>query len=150
MPTLFIIPPSLKGTILHNLQKFVKVLPLTFRKRLPREVKIVAIPKKEAKRINQKYRNKSKPPNVLSFRYGKDYGEILVCPEVIRDESKEQMNTYKYQMTWMIIHGILHLASMHHEDSKKTAEEFAKLERSILDKVIWKEKFKIQSAKFKI
>lgn len=152
--------------------KVVKALPLVVRKRLPREVEVIEISRREAKRLNQKYRRKNKPANVLSFRYGScigiskflrksataasdaapakrglrgsaicakrrcpDYGEILVCPEVVRREAREQGNTYKYQMTWMIIHGILHLAELHHERSKKAARRVELLERQILNKL---------------
>jgi len=116
-------------------KKFVKVLPFTIRKRLPREIKVVEISKSESKSLNQKYYRKNRPANVLSFRYDKDYGEILVCPEVIRREAKEQGNAYKYQFTWMILHGMLHLAGMHHERSKTMADRMHRLEEELLKKI---------------
>lgn len=64
-----------------------------------------------------------------------DYGEILVCPEVIRREAKKQGNTYKYQFTWMVLHGILHLAEIHHERSPKMAKRVAALEKRVLRKL---------------
>ena len=85
--------------------------------------------------LNRVYLKKGKLANVLSFRYGLDYGEILVCPEVIRREAKEQGNTYKYQMTWMILHGILHLAELHHEESKRVAQRVEALEKRVLHKL---------------
>lgn len=108
------------------------------RKRLPRRIVTVGIPRQESQRLNLIYRRKNKPASVLSFLYSSDYGEILICPEVVRREAKEQGNSYKYQMTWMVIHGMLHLAGLHHEKSKTLAARFSKLESKILQK-LWQE-----------
>lgn len=99
---------------------------------------------KESRRLNHIYRGKDKATNILSFRYSKDYGEILVCPEVIRREAKAQGNTYKYQVTWMILHGMLHLAGLHHEKSLKTAKRVERIERDVPAKLGYK---KIESRK---
>lgn len=127
------------------------------RKRLPQKISLVEIDKKESQRLSRIYRGKNKPrtfslheffraerstkkvrgkpANVLSFRYGPDYGEILVCPEVIRREAKKQGNSYKYQMTWMILHGMMHLAGLHHERSLKMAKRVMALEERVLRKL---------------
>ena len=111
-----------------------RLMPRVFSKKLPQKIGVVKISESRSKKLNRIYRDKNKPANVLSFRYGSDYGEILVCPEVIRREAKKQKNTYKYQMTWMIIHGMLHLAGMHHEKSKSASEKVEVTEKSILKK----------------
>ena len=80
-------------------------------------------------------RDKNNPANVLSFRYGSDYGEILVCPEVIRKEAEKQGNSSYYQMTWMILHGMLHLGGMHHEESGDIAKKTERIEKEILSKI---------------
>ena len=116
--------------------KIVKrLLPRAVAKKLPPKIKVVSISTRESRILNKRYRKKNNPSNVLSFRYNKDYGEILVCSEVVRREAKEQGNTYKYQMTWMILHGMLHLAGMHHEKSKSSAKQTAKLEKTVLFKL---------------
>ena len=112
-----------------------KLLPKAVIKKLPKEIIVKEVSKGESREINRKYRHKNKPANVLSFCYGKDYGEILVCPEVIRKEAKEQDNSYKYQMTWMILHGMLHLGGMHHEFSAKARNRFEKIEKVILARI---------------
>ncbi|QQG45000.1 MAG: rRNA maturation RNase YbeY [Candidatus Sungiibacteriota bacterium] len=116
-------------------RKFVNLLPESIRGKLPRKVVVEEISLQEAQRLNRLYRRKNKPANVLSFRYADDYGEILVCSAVIRREAKKQGNSYKYQMTWMIVHGMLHLAGLHHEKSKIIAERTKALEEKILKKV---------------
>ncbi len=111
----------------------VKYFPKYNQKKLPREVALIEISKKTSQELNRRYRKKNKSTNVLSFRYGPEYGEILLCPEIIKKEAKAQGNTYKYQMTWMVVHGMMHLGGFHHE--KGAAEKAEKLEERILAKM---------------
>ncbi|MBI2122123.1 MAG: rRNA maturation RNase YbeY [Candidatus Sungbacteria bacterium] len=117
------------------LQRIKKNLPAAVRIKLPRKVAIISIEEKESRELNLAYRDKNKPANVLSFLYSPEYGEIIVCPAVIRKEAKEQRNTYRYQMTWMIVHGIIHLAGIHHEKSEIMRKKFERIERSALGKL---------------
>jgi len=105
------------------------------RKRLPLEIQVVELSLMDSQKLNKMYRKKNKPTNVLSFRYGKNYGEILLCLDVIKKEAKRAGNTYRYQMTWMILHGMLHLAGMHHENSKTLEKRVEKIEEKILAKI---------------
>ena len=109
-----------------------KLLSKAVIKKLPKEIVLKEVSERESRKFNQKYRGKNKPANVLSFCYSKDYGEILVCPSVIRKEAKKQGNTYKQQMTWMILHGMLHLGGLHHEFSAKARNRSEKIEKGIL------------------
>ena len=122
-------------------ETIIKLLPISLRNKLPHKIVVAEVDKRESQRLNRKYRRKDKPTNVLSFRYGSEYGEIIVCPVVIRKEAKEQGNTYKYQMTWMILHGILHLAGIHHEISKIIEKKVVQLEHKILRKLFGSLKF---------
>ena len=115
--------------------KIVKLLPGQLQTRLPKEVVIVDVGEKTAQRLNRKYRKKDAPANVLSFRYGSEYGEILVCPLVVRREAKAAGNSFDNQMTWMVVHGMLHLAGMHHEQSPKIAQRVVEIEQRILSQI---------------
>lgn len=118
---------SLEGQI-------VKHLPQVVQRRLPVEISVVAVSERESARLNRRYRKKRKPANVLSFLYDREYGEIIVCPALIRVEAKAQGNSFQYQMTWMIVHGMLHLAGVHHEKSQASAKMAARLEEEVLRK----------------
>lgn len=128
----------MKDTILHTPQnlsfskEIVKHLPQAMRNKLSTDIAIVSVSEKKSLGLNRAYRNKRKPANVLSFFYGKEYGEIILCPVVIRREALEQKHSYKYQMTWMIVHGMIHLAGLHHETSARTRARFEKIEQDIL------------------
>lgn len=115
--------------------KIRKLIPASLREKLPKEIGIVEIGTGESRRLNKIYREKDKPTNVLSFFYGKEYGEILVCPFVVKKEAKIQKNEYQYQMTWMILHGMLHLAGLHHEKSQALAERVLRIESKILKRI---------------
>lgn len=93
------------------------------------------VSEKESARLNRAYRAKRTPANVLSFLYGKGYGEIIVCSSVIRREARAQKHSYKYQLAWMIVHGMIHLSGLHHEKSRMTAERVERLEKQILKKL---------------
>jgi probable rRNA maturation factor len=107
----------------------------TLNKKLPREVAVIYISSRQSQTLNRVYRHKNKATNVLSFRFDKNYGEILICLEVVRREARVQGNSYKYQMTWMVLHGMLHLAGLHHERSKAVAKRVDDLERKLLRKL---------------
>jgi probable rRNA maturation factor len=119
--------------IIANYNRIVKYFPKYIQKRLPKEVAVISISAKESRRLNRLYRKKDKPTNVLSFRYDSEYGEILVCPEVIKKEAKSAGNSLKYQMTWMIAHGMLHLGGVHHERGGAQEKKFMRMEVQILN-----------------
>lgn len=118
-----------------NYKQLVKCFPKYLQKRLPKEVAVINISAKESRRLNRLYRKKNKPTNVLSFRYGPEYGEILLCPKIIKKEARAQGHSHKYRMTWMMAHGMLHLGGAHHEKGAAAAKKFKQLEELILKKM---------------
>lgn len=102
---------------------------------LPENIAVISLSPAKSRELNNVYRGKNMPANVLSFRYDEKYGEILVCPAIIRQEAKTRGNSYQQQMTWMIVHGMLHLAGLHHETSERAALRVEKLEQQVLKKL---------------
>lgn len=125
------------------------LLPVRIRQKLPQEVGVVEISASESMRLNRRYRKKRKSANVLSFRYSDAYGEILLCPEIIRREALEHTgnalkNTgnarakghlFVIHMTWMIVHGMLHIAGVHHELSETEDRRSQTIEKGVLEKI---------------
>ncbi|MBI3273760.1 MAG: rRNA maturation RNase YbeY [Candidatus Colwellbacteria bacterium] len=120
------------------LKKINEFLPRRILKSLPREIVVVEITKRKSRNINRAYRKKNKPANVLSFRYGVRYGEILICPDIIRTEARASGSSYARQRAWMVVHGVLHLAGMHHEKSEIISRKAEKIEQRILQKIFGK------------
>lgn len=125
-------------SIIANYKQLVKRFPKYLQKRMPKEVAIIEISAKESRRLNRLYRKKDKPTNVLSFRYGPEYGEVLLCPDIIKKEAKAHGNSQVFQMTWMIAHGMMHLGGLHHEGWGVATKKFEGLEERILGKIFKK------------
>jgi len=121
-----------------SVKKLVKRLPLLLQERLPAKIVVISIPSSKSRALNRQYRKKDRATSVLSFRYSDKYGEILVCPPVIRAEAKAQQHTFQYQMTWMIAHGMMHLSGLHHEKSREAGKRVARLEKKILQDLFQK------------
>lgn len=133
-------------TFVSYYKSLVNHLPASLKKQLPKQVAVVAISEQKSRELNRSYRKKDTATNVLSFRYGPDEGEILVCPTVIRREAKEQGHSYDYQMTRMILHGMIHLAKLHHERRGDHIKRFERIEKRILDQ-LFSSKVKSQISK---
>ncbi len=89
-------------------------------------VSLAFVDKGEIKKLNKKFRGKNKPTDVLSFGQSIDYklpttnselGEIVICPEVVKENSKKYGVSEKSEMLKVFIHGILHLCGYDHEKS---------------------------------
>lgn len=87
----------------------------------------------EIKKANKKYRNKNKPTDVLSF--GENLNEVLICPEVAKENAKKFGNTFLQEMTKILIHGILHICGYDHEKSKKELKIMEEKEKFYISKI---------------
>ena len=104
-------------------------------------VSIGLVSKKTIQGLNQTYREKDAPTNVLAFEGGVGLGEelnslgdIAICPEVLREEALEQSKDESHHFAHLFIHGILHLIGYNHEKTFE-AEEMEKLEIRILNRL---------------
>lgn len=70
---------------------------------------------KNAQKLNKKIRKKTYTPNTLSFTYSKSTGEIILCPEKIKEE--------KENIIFMFIHSCLHLKGLDHGKEMEILEE---------------------------
>lgn len=113
-------------------------MPKDLSRRIPQKIAVVFISREESRRLNFIYRLRSKPTNVLTFGYGKDYGEILICQKIVRSEAEKHGNSHIFQMTWMILHGMIHLAGIHHEASVKARTLAGRIENRILESIFKK------------
>jgi probable rRNA maturation factor len=83
------------------------------------EFSIAVVDAKTIKGINKEYRKKDKETDVLSFDYGIDSAEIIICPVVIKKNAKKLNLGYNEEIARVLIHGVLHIAGYDHENSKK-------------------------------
>lgn len=86
------------------------------------ELSIALITPREARRVTKETKNKNKPSNVLAFPLTKTSGEILLCPETARRECKKYSMTSKTFLTYLFIHGLLHLQGLRHSATMEREE----------------------------
>ena len=87
----------------------------------------------ESQHLNDTYRGKNKPTNVLSFPYEDEplMGDIVFCPNVILREARDQGKTVQAHMAHLVVHGMLHLMGYDHLNDRD-AKEMESLETEIL------------------
>lgn len=126
-------------TPVRSLQNFVlffrRRFPRGLRVGLPRMIQVIPVSSARSLALNRVYRGRAKAANVLSFRYGKEYGEIIICLEVIRREARLAGRDTRFQTAWMVLHAMLHLSGIHHEESQEADERTLRLEARLLSAV---------------
>jgi len=78
------------------------------------DLSVAYVDAKTSQEINKKYRKKNKPTNVLSFSLSTDSGEIILCPEVIAEQTEKFERNLRELFGFLVIHGMLHLKGMEH------------------------------------
>ncbi len=90
--------------------------------------------------LNNDWRDKDKPTNVLSFpafpiktgqKPGPMLGDIVIARETVEREAIDEQKPFDHHLTHLIVHGFLHLLGYDHIVESE-AEEMEGLERKIL------------------
>lgn len=93
------------------------------------ELTIRIVDEAESHSLNQHYRGKDKPTNVLSFQGDavlaqQILGDLVICAPVVAREAVEQNKTHREHWAHLVVHGCLHLQGYDHEQaSEATAME---------------------------
>jgi len=106
------------------------------------ELSIRIVDEDESTELNQQYRSKQGPTNVLSFPADLPefiqeslqlplLGDLVICAPVVESEARQQNKSSKAHWAHMLIHGSLHLIGYDHIDDKD-AEKMEQLETKIL------------------
>jgi probable rRNA maturation factor len=120
-----------------------------------KEITVRIVDVAEIQQLNLQYRGKDKPTNVLSFPFEmpeldlpdaaqlgapldesmSDFiGDIVICTQVVSQESQQQNKLLSHHWAHMIIHGTLHLLGYDHIEEQE-AEEMEGIEIAILQKL---------------
>ncbi len=84
---------------------------------------LVFIEEKESKKLNSAYRNKNKSTNILSFPLDKKNGEIFITLTVAKKEAPGFNRKLSNFVTFLFIHGLMHLKGMEHGSTMERAEK---------------------------
>lgn len=102
------------------------------------ELCIRIVDEAESAALNQRYRKKNGPTNVLAFPLDINpfglLGDLAICAKVVRKEACEQGKTVTAHFSHMVVHGVLHLLGFDHQ-TEKQALEMESLEIKFLQKL---------------
>ncbi|MBC8465031.1 MAG: rRNA maturation RNase YbeY [Parcubacteria group bacterium] len=84
---------------------------------------LVFIGSTRSRNLNRTYCGKDKPGNVLSFPLEKNVGEIFIDLGKARKDAHRFQKGYNEFVTYVFIHGCLHLKGMDHGDAMERAED---------------------------
>jgi probable rRNA maturation factor len=76
----------------------------------------------EGRRLNLAFRGRDYATNVLSFSYGRNAGDIVLCQPVIAREAREQGKALAAHYAHLVVHGLLHLRGRRHGKSMERSE----------------------------
>lgn len=103
------------------------------------ELTIRLVDKAEGAYLNETYRHKSGPTNILSFPFEYDddvlavplLGDLVICVPVMKEEADELGKSLDFHWAHLVVHGVLHLSGFDHiEEQEAIAME--NLESEIL------------------
>lgn len=96
--------------------------------------------RRESQYLNEMYRHKLGPTNVLAFpghrservtEGDRELGDLVICLPVVHDEATEQGKSPLAHLAHLVVHGTLHLAGYDHDDDS-SAERMEALETRIM------------------
>lgn len=113
---------------------------------------VLACDNKQIKQLNNKFRGKNCPTNVLSFPASSEnyevkstltpaeannpheLGDIAIAFEICKKEATESQVKFEHHVYHLIIHSVLHLLGFDHEE-EKNASKMEKIEVQVLAKL---------------
>lgn len=108
---------------------------------VPAELTIRLTDEQESAALNQKYRSKQGPTNVLSFPVENApdakcpyLGDLVICAPLVAQEAQQQNKPVIHHWAHLTVHGVLHLLGYDHEQEQE-AEIMEQLEVDVLNKL---------------
>lgn len=110
-------------------------------KRQDAELTVRIVDAVESAELNEQYRHKSGPTNVLSFPFECPpeveldlLGDLVICAPVVQQEAQQQHKDEQAHWAHMVVHGTLHLLGYDHLQQDE-AEEMESREISIMNEL---------------
>lgn len=130
---------SLKKWIMEAIQHIPEGIPAN-----QNEMTIRIISREESAELNESFRHKKGPTNVLAFMdkplaglAADTLGDLAICADVVKQEAEEQGKPIESHWAHMVIHGFLHLLGYDHIESED-AETMESKEIEILQALGYK------------
>lgn len=93
------------------------------------ELVVRLVDEAEGAALNQTYRGKAGPTNVLAFAHTLPagvpcalLGDIIICVPVVQQEAAQQNKLVLHHFAHLVVHGVLHLQGFDHQSDVEAAE----------------------------
>ncbi len=108
---------------------------------------VLLVGDKEMTELNHRYRHKNQPTNVLSFPFAdgadtslaglpiKELGDVIISIDTALRETQLYGQTFEERMTWLLVHGLLHLLGYDHERSADDEQAMQTREQELLRQI---------------
>lgn len=118
-----------------------------------KNVSLLLVDDLEMTKLNSQYRRKEGPTNVLSFAMsegeGNDFtqieihelGDIVISLDTALREALELGHSLEYRLSWLLVHGLLHLLGYDHERGEEEAQIMYDKEQELLNRLERKRRF---------
>jgi rRNA maturation RNase YbeY len=104
------------------------------------ELSLLLVSDREMHRLNQAWRGKDRPTDVLAFAQAEGpggapeglLGDVVISVDTARRQAGERGHSLAGGATRLLVHGLLHLLGYDHERSAAEARRMARKERRLL------------------
>lgn len=134
-----------------DIQRWVSTV-LQAEKRKQAELTVRIVDEAESAELNEQYRHKSGPTNVLSFPFECPpevelnlLGDLVISAPVVQREAKEQGKQETAHWAHMVVHGTLHLLGYDHLQQDE-AEAMERREISIMEELGYTNPYRLEEA----
>jgi probable rRNA maturation factor len=126
---------------LEQFQRWVDAALAIFEDGADCELVVRLVDDAESAQLNQQYRHKTGPTNILSFPFEAPagmnmdlLGDLVICAPLIAQEAAQQNKLPEHHWIHITVHGVLHLLGYDHIEDQD-AEQMEALEIEILSKL---------------
>lgn len=104
---------------------------------MKKDLTVVFLDPGPAKKLNFQFRQKKYATDILSFMTDspEELGELVLCPQVLQRQAQEHDLSFKLELSYMLIHGVLHLLGYDHERSEKEAKKMFRIQDQLFDRL---------------
>jgi probable rRNA maturation factor len=111
-----------------------------------KEISLCFVDNNTIQQLNNQYRHKNKPTNVLSFSLQEGefgsinphiLGDIVISVDTAKEDAIKKSVSIEREFNFLIIHGLLHLLGYNHENSTKEEAKKMKIKEEELLKFLY-------------